>query len=166
VSLLGKADFHVLEARGRIVYGYGSDYRTQRPLFRVSFDRGRRWKAVRPPAPLVSLALSPDDSARLLAAGPRGLFASRDGGRSWSPLSGASGMLAWPASERLYRARADGTIDVSSDAGRTWSRVGNVGGQPGAFEAVGAQDLYVALHDGTVKHSTDGGRSWTVRNQP
>jgi hypothetical protein len=166
VSLLGKADFHVLEARGKVVYGYGSEYRTQRRLFLASSDGGRRWQERRPPAPLVSLALDPRDARRLLAAGPRGLFASRDGGRSWSALPGASGMLAWPAPERVYRVQADGTVGASRDSGRAWSPIGHVGGQPAAFEAVGARDLYVALHDGTVKRSTDGGRSWTIRSRP
>ena len=166
VSLLGRADFHVLEAHGKVVYGYGSEYRTQRRLFLVSSNGGRRWKQLRPPAPLVSLAIDARDPDALMAAGTRELFLSRDGARSWSALPGATGMLAWPAPDRLYRARADGTIDVSSDTGRTWARVGHVGGQPAAFEAVGAQDLYLALHDGTVKHSTDGGRTWTVRSRP
>jgi hypothetical protein len=166
MSLLGKADFHVLEARDTIVYGYGSEWPSQRRLFLVSADGGRRWTELRPPAALVSLALDPRDARRLLAAGPRGLFASRDGGRTWSAVPGASGMLAWPAPDRLYRVRADGTIDVSRDRARTWARVGEVGGRPGAFEAVAAQDLYVALHDGTVKHSTDGGRRWTLRSRP
>ncbi len=166
VSLLGKTDFHVLEARDNVVYGYGSEYETQRPVFLVSSDGGRRWKELEPPAPLVALALDPDDASRLLAAGARELFASRNGGRSWSALSGPSGMLAWPVVERLYRARQDGTIDLSTDTGRTWSRVGRVDGQPAAFEAVAADDLYVALHNGTVEHSTDGGRSWTLRSRP
>jgi hypothetical protein len=166
MSLLGKADFHVLEAHDAVVYGYGSAWPSQRRLFLVSADGGRRWTELRPPARLVSLALDPRDARRLLAAGPRGLFGSRDGGRSWSAVPGAPGMLAWPTPDRLYRVRADGTIDVSRDTARTWARVGEVGGQPGAFEAAAAQDLYVALHDGTVKHSTDGGRHWTLRSRP
>jgi hypothetical protein len=43
--------------------------------------------------------------------------------------------------------------------------VGEVGGEPAAFEAED-DGLYVALHDGTVKRSTNGGRSWTVRSRP
>jgi hypothetical protein len=166
VSLLGKADFHVLEARGKVVYGYGSEYRTLRPLFLASLDGGRRWQERRPPAPLVSLALDPRNSDDLLAAASRGLFASRNGGRTWSPLPGASGMLAWPAPDRIYRVRGDGTVEASRGPSGAWSHIGEVDGQPAAFEAVAEHDLYVALHDGTVKHSTDGGRSWTVRSRP
>jgi photosystem II stability/assembly factor-like uncharacterized protein len=165
MSLLGKADFHVLEARDQIVYGYGTEGPTQRGLFVVSSDGGRRWKALRPPAPLVSLALDPRDARTLVAGGARRLFASQDGGRTWSALPGPSGLLAWPAPDRLYRLRDDGSVDLG-DRARTWARVGEAGGQAGAFEAVGAQDLYVALHDGTVKRSTDGGRQRTVRSRP
>lgn len=102
----------------------------------------------------------------MVAAGPRGLFASRDGGRAWSALPGRAGMLAWPIPDRLYSMRADGTIDVSSDNGLTWSGAGKLDGRPAAFEAVAVHDLYVALHDGTVKRSIDGGRSWVVRSRP
>ena len=75
-------------------------------------------------------------------------------------------MLAGPASDRLYRARSDGTVQSSADTGKNWSRVGEVAGEPAAFEAVSEQDLYVALHDGTVKRSTEGGRTWMVRSEP
>ncbi len=41
VSLLGEADFHVLEASGRRVYGFGSDFETREQRFLVSGDGGR-----------------------------------------------------------------------------------------------------------------------------
>ena len=59
----------------------------------------------------------------------------------------------------------DGTVTRSRDAGRSWETVGNLGGQPAAFDNAGS-DLYVALHDGTVKRSRDGGRSWALRSRP
>ena len=166
VSLLGRADFHVLEARGRVVYGFGADYRTRRGRFLASSDGGRRWQERPVPEPLVSLALDPRDPRRLVAAGERGLHASADGGRRWRSLPGVPGLLTWPAPERLYRARADGVIDVSGDGGRSWRSAGQAGGEIAALDAPGAAELYVALHDGTVKRSTDGGRSWTVRSRP
>jgi photosystem II stability/assembly factor-like uncharacterized protein len=57
-------------------------------------------------------------------------------------------------------------VSASGDAGRSWQEVGQVGGQPAAFEGEGPEELYVALHDGTVKRSMDGGASWTVRSSP
>jgi hypothetical protein len=54
----------------------------------------------------------------------------------------------------------------SDEPGAPWRKVGEIGGQPAAFETGGPDELYVALHDGTVKRSTDGGASWSVRTRP
>jgi hypothetical protein len=54
---------------------------------------------------------------------------------------------------------------MTSVDGKRWRRIGEVGGQPAAFEAE-AEFLYVALHDGTIKRSRDGGRTWVVRSRP
>jgi photosystem II stability/assembly factor-like uncharacterized protein len=58
----------------------------------------------------------------------------------------------------------DGAVQ-SSDDGSNWRTVGQVGGEPSAFEA-DREGLYVALHDGTIKQSDDGGHTWSVRFQP
>ena len=170
VSLMGKSDFHVLEASGPHVYGFGSNYDTRAAQFLASEDGGRTWDRRSPPAGVVSLAISPEDPRRLVAAvqgGPAadGLYGSRDGGESWEPLDDALGLLAWTASGALYRADADGAVSASPDGGRSWDAAGEAGGQPAAFEAAG-DDLYIALHDGTIKRSSDGGGTWTVRSRP
>jgi hypothetical protein len=41
ISLRGEVDFHVLEAQGRTVYGFGSDWETREAMFLRSYDRGR-----------------------------------------------------------------------------------------------------------------------------
>jgi hypothetical protein len=41
ISLRGEVDFHVLEARGNTVYGFGSDWQTREPRFLRSDDSGR-----------------------------------------------------------------------------------------------------------------------------
>jgi hypothetical protein len=41
VSLLGRRDFHVLEAAGRRIYGFGTDFETRRAGLLVSDDAGR-----------------------------------------------------------------------------------------------------------------------------
>jgi hypothetical protein len=166
ISLLGKRDFHVLEASGRRVYGFGSDFETREAGLLVSDDGGRRWEERTPPEGLIALAIDPDDADRVVASGERGLYVSPDAGRGWRPLDGQSSLLAWPAPERLFSVDAQGAVSVSGDAGRSWQQVGRVGGQPAAFEGESAEELYVALHDGTVKRSTDGGGSWSVRSTP
>lgn len=166
VSLQGRVDFHVLEARGRTVYGYGSDFRSREARFLTSGDGGRRWRRLDAPEPLVSLAISPDDPRSLVASGERRVFRSRDGGRSWTAVDApAPGLLAWNAGG-LYVAGGDGRVWHSTDAGSSWEPAGSVGGPPAAFDSGRGDELLVALHDGTIKRSADAGREWTIRSAP
>jgi hypothetical protein len=165
VSLLGERDFHVLEAVGERVYGYGSDFDTRKEGLLVSGDSGRSWLARTVPEPLISLAIHPEDPDRVLASGEQALHLSEDGGKRWRHLSGRAGLVVWPQPTAAYRVTLDGRVSRSRDGGATWRGVGDTAGPPSAFETAGDQ-LYVALHDGTVKRSTDGGRSWVVRSVP
>jgi hypothetical protein len=166
ISLLGEADFHVLRFAGRRVYGY--DASNDRLL--VSADRGRSWRELEKPGPIVDLAVAPLSPGRLLVTSvgglEEGLFESRDGGRSWRQVAEAVGLLAWPASDQLYLVAGGGQVFRSPDGGRRLEHRGEIGGQPAALVAEGADDLYVALHDGAIKRSTDGGATWTVRSTP
>ena len=165
VSLLGERDFHVLEAVGSRVYGYGSDFDSQQASLLVSDNQGRTWEERIPPEALISLAIDPTDPEHLVASGERGVYSSTDTGRGWRPIGDDPGMLAWTQSRALFLARLDGVVARSADGGRSWEEVGLTGGRPAAFESA-ADELYVALHDGTVKRSRDGGRSWKVRSRP
>ncbi len=166
LSLLGKMDFHVLEARGRQIYGFGSDWETRQSRFLTSTDGGRRWARLRAPAELLSLVISPHDPRKLMAAGDRRVYVSDDGGRSWSDLeTPAVGQLAWN-SDGVFLADAEGRVWQSAREGSSWNRVGSVGGPPAAFEAGSSNELLIALHDGVVKRSTDGGHSWSIRSEP
>ncbi len=166
ISLLGEADFHVLRSAGERVYGY--DVTNDRLL--VSADAGRTWDEAQRPAPLVDLAVHPDDSRHLVAAGAsdlfEGLYESRDGGRSWDTIGDAVGLLAWPTPERLFLVDGDGNVFLSTDGGGRFERRGAIGGQAAALLGQGADELYAALHDGTIKRSMDGGATWTVRSTP
>jgi hypothetical protein len=166
ISLLGKRDFHVLEASGRRVYGFGSDFETKQAGLLVSDDGGRTWQERTPPEALFSLAIDPEDPDRVVASGEQGIYESSDAGRGWRPLDGEPALLAWPAAGRLFAVAFDGTVARSSEGGRSWRQVGQVGGEPAAFEGAESGDLYLALHDGTIKRSTDGGASWSVRSTP
>jgi sortilin (neurotensin receptor 3)/BNR/Asp-box repeat protein len=162
VSLLGKADFHVLRFIGDRVYGY--DANGNRLL--TSRDEGKTWEKLTVPSPLLDLAANPANPDHLIAAGQVGLFASRDGGRRWGLLSVDAGLLAWPSERRLYMIDGDGFVYRSQDGGEGRTPVGEIGGQPAALAAEGNEQLLVALHDGTVKISTDGGETWAVRSTP
>ena len=165
VSLLGKRDFHVLEAAGERVYGYGSDYESRQAGLLVSDDGGRGWQERVPPEPLLSLAIDPDDPDRAVASGENGAYSTTNAGRGWRPLGEEAGLLAWADGGPLFRVGLDGAVARSTDGGRSWEHAGDTGGQPAAFEPVG-DELYVALHDGTIKRSADHGRSWQLRSRP
>lgn len=165
VSRMGVSDFHVLEAQGSRIYGAGSNFETREAETLVSDDSGRSWRKVRPPGPLLALAIDPDDPDRAVVATEGGLARTTDAGRRWDRLDDRTGLLVWPRAGELYLVEGSGAVVRSSDQGRTWAEVGEVGGQPAAFEAVG-DDLYVALHDGAVRVSEDGGASWSVRIPP
>jgi hypothetical protein len=166
ITLLGEADFHVLRSAGENVYGY--DASNDRLL--VSVDAGRTWEEAQRPAPLVDLAVDPNDSRHLVAAGAsdlfQGLYESRDGGRSWKTIGDAVGLLAWPTPERLFLVDSGGAVVQSTNGGGRFERRGEIGGQPAALVGQGADELYAALHDGTIKRSTDGGSTWSVRSTP
>jgi hypothetical protein len=162
ISLLGKADFHVLRNAGDRVYGF--DATNERLM--VSRDEGRTWSEHRPPAAIIDLVTDPQRSERVLAATERGLFVSHDAGRSWRRLGETVGLLAWPVSGRLYAVDGRGRVSASADAGREWNAVGDIGGQPAALLATAQRELYVALHDGTIKRSANGGASWSLRSSP
>lgn len=166
ISLLGKADFHLLEPAGRRVYGFGSDWETREEQLLLSRDGGRNWDRLRAPEALVGLVAAPNEPRRVVAAGPRGLWRSDDGGRRWTRLGAQTGLLGWPRPTALFRVDSAGRVHRSRDQGRHWQALGESGGEPGAFLAQTADELFVALHDGTIKHSTDGGASWAVRSTP
>jgi hypothetical protein len=162
VSLLGRADFHVLRAAGTRIYGVNA---TDGRLY-VSADGGHTWDKRTPPAPLFDLAAAPGHPEQVVASSEEGLFVSRDAGLRWRPVNrDAAGLLAWSRGDALYLVDGTGQVFLSPDAGGSWRERGGVGGQPAAFVHDGA-DLYVALHSNEVKVSTDGGRSWRTRVRP
>jgi photosystem II stability/assembly factor-like uncharacterized protein len=165
VSLMGRADFHVLEAAGSRVYGFGSDFDTRTQRFMVSRDGGRHWEQREPTALLVALAIDPRDPDSIVASTGRALFASSTAGRRWRRLRGPGGLLAWTPDGALTVVTADGAVFARDAAGEGFERRGDIEGRPAAFDN-GRDVLLVALHDGTVKASTDGGRTWRVRARP
>ncbi|MGH2953334.1 MAG: F510_1955 family glycosylhydrolase [Solirubrobacterales bacterium] len=162
VSLAGEADFHVLRFAHDRVYAYN----VLSGELMLSDDGGESWTTRRPPAATIDLAVDPAGQERIVASTEGGLTLSEDDGRRWRQVRGDVGLLAWPEPDRLYLINATGEVQVSSNEGRTWRRVGNIGGQPGALIAEDAEELYAALGDGTVLGSTDGGASWDVRSSP
>lgn len=104
VSLLGKVDFHTLQAvHGRV---YGWDATSGRIM--VSTDR-RRWET-RATLALSDFVVSPGDPDLLVGANDEGLLRSSDGGRTWSRVgSQPITQLAW-SRQRLVAADDEGNL--------------------------------------------------------
>ena len=163
VSLLGEADFHVLRAQGKTVYGF--DARSERLL--ASTDAGRSWKTLVPPEALLDLAIDPRNPKHLLASGGAVLYESQDGGRSWKAVAnGIAGHLAWPAPGRAYLADPAGSFLAARGASGPWRSRGALRSPAAALLAVDERTLFAALHDGTIVRSGDGGATWKVRSTP
>jgi hypothetical protein len=163
VALEGEADFHVLRALGRYIYGFDSSHER----FLVSSDGGRTWAERPVPESLVDVAIDPADPEHLLASSGSALYRSADAGRRWTPVaSGLSGYLAWPAKAKLYIATFDGAVLSAATPAGPWQPAKPLNGPVAALHASAPSDLFAALHDGTILHSTNGGRAWAVRSNP
>ncbi|HEX2086816.1 MAG TPA: hypothetical protein VHF89_14145 [Solirubrobacteraceae bacterium] len=162
VSLLGRADFHVLRVAGRRLYGFdGLEGRLM-----VSDDGGRSWSARRSTPAMFDLAIDPRDRDRLVAATDAGLYVSGSAGRRWRRANPRmAGLLAWPRGGRPLLVDARGGVHRGDASGRRWRQVGRLDGEPVALAAANG-DLLAATTDGTVVASADGGATWSVRASP
>lgn len=165
VSLHGEVDFHVLEAAGSVVYGYGSDFASRAPRFLTSVDGGTSWRTLTAPEPLISLAIAPDDARELIASGERALHRSGDAGKTWEPVDAPGpGHVVW-TEDGVVLVDLDGRVHHERDRGR-WRPAGHIGGPTAAFDEGADGELLAARHDGVVMASPDAGRSWDVRSAP
>lgn len=154
VSLAGEADFHALESRHGLVYGYHGGQ------IMVSEDR-RTWER-RASLALADFAVSATDPEVLLATTEEGLVRSVDGGGSFDLVPGAPllMLLAWSEQGQLIGVAPDGAVHVSGDAGATWDQTGSVGERPQAVTATESA-LYVAV-EGAIVASRDDGKTFTL----
>jgi photosystem II stability/assembly factor-like uncharacterized protein len=137
ISLPGDVDFHALEAQGRIVYGFGSDWDTREARFLRSDDGGRTWTRLTPPEGLLGLAIDPQDSRVSVALGEQRAWVASDGGASWRPLPIPGGVVTWTRELGLIAVDLDGVVRSASDPTGEWDEVGRLPGAPAALEGVG-----------------------------
>jgi hypothetical protein len=159
ISLRGEVDFHVLEAQGEIVYGFGSDFETREARFLRSEDGGRSWTRLSPPQALTGLAIDPRDPRHIVALGEQRGFVSRDGGSRWRPLGIPGGLVTWTRELGLVAVDFGGVVRGADEPRGEWEQVGRLDGSPAAFEGVG-DELLAATHDARVLSSRDGGKAW------
>lgn len=155
LSLAGQADFHALEARHGLIYGYNAG------VLMVSGD-GRTWDT-RASLAMADLAISPEDPRTVLATTQQGLARSSDGGRSFQLVAGAPllQLVTWTDTGTLIGVDPEGTVHVSSDGSASWKQRGSVGSAPQALTAT-VDEIFVAVAD-TIVASSDGGRTFQTR---
>jgi hypothetical protein len=154
ISLLGRADFHILRSSGKRVYGF----EVAHSQLLESDNGGASWRIRTAPSRLLDFVVDPRNHRRLVASTPDHLVVSRDAAASWHALNGPAGLLAWSA-RGLFVSDSRGGVWMARGPGRPWTPRRPLGGIPAAFVASGS-DLYAAVHEGSVSRSPDDARSW------
>lgn len=158
ISLEGKADFHDLTTAADSVLGLNS---ITGAILR-SDDDGATWTTEATTTAL-SLAVDPANPETVWAAGPDGLERSTDRGTTLTP-NPETPPLVYVASSAysIAGATADGTVWSLDPGSATWSQVGQLEGQPQAFDVIDIGDMTVhfAVDDRAIVVSHDNGRTW------
>ncbi len=145
-------------------------------VFKKSSDGGRSWQDVHPSGlpglDVHGFAVDPRDPDTLYAAiAGQGLYRSRDGGRTFSLLSGNSwkqtlraqlmGLAINPANPKRVLATGAG-IALSTDGGRSWRSVLDLpdGAGPVAWSPSNPDLAFAVGFDRVLYRSRDGGDSW------
>lgn len=159
VSLLGDVDFHALHASADQTWGWDST--TGRLM--VSDDQ-EDWDVRAREVVIVDFAVSPEREDTVVASMPVSeteleVRRSTDGGREFTAVEDGPQLarLTW-GSGGLFGFDLEGAVWRSSDEGKAWRRVGEVGELPQAVAAT--DDELLAATKGAVQRSTDGGRTW------
>ncbi|MFY9824498.1 MAG: hypothetical protein WAM82_24190 [Thermoanaerobaculia bacterium] len=139
-------------------------------LARPAGARDQRWRPFGPGGGTVTgLATDPRDPQVVYAAAYQGLFASRDGGRTWTgfslppPINVVAVAPGQPATiyaggEKIFR---------SGDGGRTWQTVdGDAADLHALAVTSGRRPVVFALLSNDVRRSADDGRTWTFLPRP
>lgn len=157
VSLAGQVDFHRLRATDQTVQGLSAH---DGQLLR-SPDSGATWTSLGTP-PLFDFAVDPTNPEHLIGTTQDGPVRSTDGGRTLTPIPAAPllALLAWTG-DTLYAIDTNSSVHTSTDAGTTWTHVGQLQGTPTALAA--DRQTVVALAGDTIWHSTDAGNTFQPR---
>ncbi|MGW2354044.1 WD40/YVTN/BNR-like repeat-containing protein [Actinacidiphila glaucinigra] len=130
----------------------------------ASNDQGRTWQQG-PQEAIGDLAAHAGQPQQLWATTQDGLKLSKDGGRTFTPVTGAPALAAIdrPTEDLLVALTPDGHV-MTSRQGTSWSKRGALpdGAQPTVLAAVTSSRLLAADTANTIYESTDGGRTWNV----
>ncbi len=157
LALGGEADFHGLAAAHGQIYGWDA----RRGRFMVSADRVE-WET-RSTVDIVGFAVDPEDRDHIVAAGPRGLLDSTDGGSTWATVDGpVLSAVSWDGTGGLWGLSSDGSTYHYSANG--WARAGSLPGEPAAL-LVTAETLYAAATgdaNRTGIYRSNDGVTWSL----
>jgi photosystem II stability/assembly factor-like uncharacterized protein len=136
---------------------------------------GQRVSGMNTPAQTAQVCLARSAPTRMYAAvaGDSGgsvtyLYASTDGGGSWTPIVDA-GFLVWSRIKCNYNgtvvlaSEGNGNLYLSTDSGTTWTTQTTGGGSNrwgGVYVSDDGQTLVGVVSNGYIWVSTDGGTSW------
>lgn len=138
-------------------------------IFRTS--DGKTWQRAQAPdgaAPAHAILSSPERDV-FHAAGPQGVYVSRDGGQKWErsgadlPRQAPSALAIGIGSAATIACVVGGNLWTSRDGGRHWTQVG------GPWSAHGVETVTIAppgdglwvVADDQVMRSADGGATWS-----
>lgn len=155
VSLLGKADFHLLEASGDVIVGGDS---ASGELF-FSVNAGRSWER-RGPNNFEAVALSPQGKISAFALSRGKLFFTADGFASKERVGKFEAIsdLAWTSSG-LFISQGKNLL-VSTNLGKDWNVKFRFNESIGAVRAV-KKTIYVAI-GANIFRSLDAGKSFSL----
>ncbi|WP_165368135.1 F510_1955 family glycosylhydrolase [Phytoactinopolyspora endophytica] len=152
VSLTGEVDFHALDAKAGVVFGFDSGTAQL-----MSSDDRENWTQ-HGQFSMSDVAISSDDADTVLITTESGPLVSEDGGESFEPLDGAPVVVLvdWPRPDELYAVAPDGAIHRSADGGSTWDSAAELSAQPQAMTVAPDGAVYVALEDSLVVSEDEG----------
>jgi fibronectin type 3 domain-containing protein len=148
--------------------GSGKMYAASASHLFASADNGATWlsSTFTPGAPLTAIAIDPNSATTLFAATDgAGVYRSVDSGANWSVLGFAGqsvqgGLLVDPANSRHVWLGTAAGVQVSSDAGATWTAAGALS-QVRSL-ALSGGTLFASSNGAGVYRSVDAGNSWTA----
>ncbi len=134
-----------------------------------SFDRGATWQASGLEGQRIDKIAARPGAEVVLAVGGSSLYASRDRGESWAPLSAISYARTVgidPDQPSIMYAGYDHSIWKSTDAGANWQSLPAPGDPPWPEAFAFSSGAVYVLSYGRLFKSTDGGISWSSAQPP
>lgn len=175
LALAGKVDLHAMTiaADGNTLYGWNVSGAPG--LYRISVRDGD-WSRVDSKGlqDVFSLAAHPQQSNTLLAGTRQGVLRTRDGGKTWSPVTSmfagitVTAVAYHPRDPRVlyaYAVRPDFGLVTSENEGESWMTLGFFLGEKDAVNVFAIsphqrQTIYISTFGSDLYRSQDAGIRW------